>query len=651
MKTYISISQVFTKHLVILSFISLAFVQKVKSQNTDFIDSLLAYVDTAGINTPHVQNLLNIGYNYTYSTPQKAEPFLMRADSISRLLPENNRMNGVIQLYFGILYLELSRYDDALEHTDQAIDLFEQEDIKQYQAISIHHKAKIHFATNRWDLSHESNTKAGELFEELGDKSNMAQVQLSLGNVNYRLGNKAESLNYFKRAREICAENPSTNCWQVATGNMVTIYIEQREEEKALILLNELEAFQRDNNDLKGLSNTYYKQAELWDEIYRDDVKSAEYSKKSLDIRLELGNELDIVKSKLDYGRNLVRLKDYRSAKTHLTEGLRIAEKLEDINMISTAHRSLAQLYDSIGDYKKAYENLRIHKTLKDTINNKDVLEKVANLETKFQTEKKEKEIAILESEQKLAQQTISSQRRLNIISVIGGSLMALLSVFLFRLFKQNQTQKIQLAQSVKDKDYLLREIHHRVKNNLQVISSLLYLQSEKLTDTAAQDAINVGRGRVKSMALIHQNLYGVNQSSEINLKKYLEDLAEELFDSYNLRGEDISLSLDIETAVVDVDLLVPLGLILNELISNALKYAFEGREKGVLSISAKKQNETIHVRVKDDGVGIDPSDIEKDSFGTELIQSFAEQLEAKIETIVDDGTEVNLLIPLNVGL
>jgi two-component sensor histidine kinase len=228
---------------------------------------------------------------------------------------------------------------------------------------------------------------------------------------------------------------------------------------------------------------------------------------------------------------------------------------------------------------------------------------------------------------------------------------MALLSVFLFRLFKQNQTQKIQLAQSVKDKDYLLREIHHRVKNNLQVISSLLYLQSEKLTDSAAQDAINVGRGRVKSMALIHQNLYGVNQSSEINLKKYLEDLAEELFDSYNLRSDDISLNLDIETAVVDVDLLVPLGLILNELISNALKYAFEGKEKGVLSISAKKQNETIHVQVKDDGVGINPSDIEKDSFGTELIQSFVEQLDAKIETIVAAGTEVNLLIPLNVEL
>jgi tetratricopeptide (TPR) repeat protein len=169
MKKYSYNSQVFTKHLIILSFVSLAFVQKGKSQNTDYIDSLLAYVDTAGINAPHIRNLLNIGYSYAYSTPQKAEPFLIKADSIYKLLPENKKMAGVIQLYFGILYLELSRYDDALEHTDQAIELFQQEDSKLNQAISMHHKAKVHLATNRWDLSHESSTKAGELFEELGE--------------------------------------------------------------------------------------------------------------------------------------------------------------------------------------------------------------------------------------------------------------------------------------------------------------------------------------------------------------------------------------------------------------------------------------------------------------------------------------------------
>jgi len=135
-----------------LSFVSLAFVQKGKSQNTDYIDSLLAYVDTATLNIPHVQNLLTLGHRYTYSTPDRAEPFLIKADSIAKLLEENDRMDAVIQSHFGILYHQLTRYDKALEHTDRAIELFAKTGITQYQAITIQHKGKIYGSMNRDDL-------------------------------------------------------------------------------------------------------------------------------------------------------------------------------------------------------------------------------------------------------------------------------------------------------------------------------------------------------------------------------------------------------------------------------------------------------------------------------------------------------------------
>ncbi len=95
------------------------------AQADSYTDSLISYVDTATLNTAHVQNLLNIGYRYTYSTPDKAEPYLIKADSIAQLLGENDRMNAVIQSYFGILYHQLTRYEEALLHTDKAIDLFE----------------------------------------------------------------------------------------------------------------------------------------------------------------------------------------------------------------------------------------------------------------------------------------------------------------------------------------------------------------------------------------------------------------------------------------------------------------------------------------------------------------------------------------------
>ncbi len=625
-------------------------IPNVLGYQNNFLDSLKAYVDTATLNIPHVQNLLTIAHRYTYSIPDKAEPFLIKADSISQLLGENDRMDAVIQSHFGILYHQLSRYDEALEHTDRAIELFAKTGITQYQAITIQHKGKIYGSMNRDDLSHQAFTEAGNLFEEIGDQKYVNEIKLSLGNVNFRLNNKEKAFEYYTLARDGCLEHKNFNCWETASNNIAVIYTDRNMPIEALAIYSELEKFYLEKDNPRLLAKTYYNIAEVWDESYRDDKKSAEFSKKALDIRLTLGNEADIIDSQLDYGRNMVRLNRYKEAGIHLKEGLRLAEKLDDSEDISNSHRSLAQLYEATQDYKNAYQSMKIHKELKDTLKNQDIMSQIAALETKYDTEKKEKEISILESEKILATQTISNQKRIMAISVGGGSVLAILSMFLFRMFNENRKQKIALEHAVKDKDYLLREIHHRVKNNLQVISSLLYLQSENLSDPAAQDAINVGRGRVKSMALIHQNLYGVDQSSQISLKKYLEDLVVELFDSYNLHGSNVELDLDIEDVMVDVEILVPLGLIINELISNALKHAFEGKDEGNLKVSAVFNEKHLSIEVKDNGVGLDHNATKEGSFGTELIESFVEQLSAKMDVISDEGTKVKIHIPLEIN-
>ncbi len=216
------------------------------------------------------------------------------------------------------------------------------------------------------------------------------------------------------------------------------------------------------------MANTYYNIAEVWDELYRDDEKSAEFSKKALDIRLSLGNEANIINSRLDYGRNMVRLNRYKEASIHLKEGLRLAEKLDNSKDISNAHRSLAQLYEATHDYKNAYQSMKIHKELKDTLKNQEIMSQIAALETKYDTEKKEKEISLLESDKVLATQTISNQRRIMAISVGGGTILAILSMFLFRLFSQNKKQKIALEQAVKDKDCKYGDIYFNYQEALK---------------------------------------------------------------------------------------------------------------------------------------------------------------------------------------
>jgi two-component sensor histidine kinase len=148
-------------------------------------------------------------------------------------------------------------------------------------------------------------------------------------------------------------------------------------------------------------------------------------------------------------------------------------------------------------------------------------------------------------------------------------------------------------------------------------------------------------------MALIHQNLYRDDNLMGVDLREYIEKLAEGLFASYNIQPNRISLETNIEMLEMDVDTVIPLGLILNELISNALKYAFEGREKGLLKIDLLQQHNKLLLRVKDDGVGIPKDkDLAKSAtMGYKLIQSFLQKLNATMEIKNENGTNVELLI------
>ena len=148
----------------------------------------------------------------------------------------------------------------------------------------------------------------------------------------------------------------------------------------------------------------------------------------------------------------------------------------------------------------------------------------------------------------------------------------------MYKMFRQKEEieQKNSIiSKALDEKEILLKEIHHRVKNNLHFISALLGLQTDHVSDQVALDALQEGQDRVQSMALIHQDLYQRDDLTSVNVKDYFIKLTEGLFDSYNIHTDDITLQLDIANLDLDVDTVVPIGLIVNELVSNCLKYAF----------------------------------------------------------------------------
>ena len=206
-----------------------------------------------------------------------------------------------------------------------------------------------------------------------------------------------------------------------------------------------------------------------------------------------------------------------------------------------------------------------------------------------------------------------------------------------------------QIKISLKEKELLLKEIHHRVKNNLQVITSLLDLQAGNITDKQTLDLFKESKNRIKSMSLAHEQLYQSKNFSKVDFNKYVQALAGYLFHSYGVNTNNIILKMEIKDSMLNIDQAILCSLIINELVSNVLKHAFPGGKNGEISINFKKnKNEMFTLIVSDNGVGF-PKEIDfrqTKSLGLQLVYMLTQQLKGTIELVRDHGTLFKINFP-----
>jgi len=197
------------------------------------------------------------------------------------------------------------------------------------------------------------------------------------------------------------------------------------------------------------------------------------------------------------------------------------------------------------------------------------------------------------------------------------------------------------------DKEVLLKEIHHRVKNNMQIVSSLLDLQSISIKDTQAAEAMKEGKNRVQSMALIHQNLYRQDNLKGVSAKEYIGQLLIYLKDSYNILSNSLEITADIQDLNIDIDTMVPIGLMMNELITNVFKYAVPASPHPQLEIILREVDTVLYLKIKDNGPGfIDLADAKTvKTFGMKMVRAFAQKLKARLEIENNNGAVIQLFI------
>lgn len=210
------------------------------------------------------------------------------------------------------------------------------------------------------------------------------------------------------------------------------------------------------------------------------------------------------------------------------------------------------------------------------------------------------------------------------------------------------KTMQKLIETSLKEKDVLLKEIHHRVKNNLQIIISLLNLQTGYIKDEVTLKAVKDGQSRVRSMALVHEKFYQSDELSEIDFAEYIEKLCHFIYQSYGDKTDRIHLQISGDKIGLDMDTAMPCGLLVNEIVSNSYKYAFPNQEKGTIQIDFKKNDNKIILFIQDNGVGFpEEYDLEKsESLGMQLIQALTSQLDGDLVVSRENGTSFKISFP-----
>ncbi|TDW96165.1 two-component sensor histidine kinase [Dinghuibacter silviterrae] len=360
-------------------------------------------------------------------------------------------------------------------------------------------------------------------------------------------------------------------------------------------------------------------------------VKANEAQKYPLGLTYNYGNIAHVYRNKHDYRQALV----YARKMLGTARGLRQPER--ELN-------GLFEMYEVFRDAGRSDSALTYYisaNQLNDSLTNIAKTRQVSELQTKYETAKKEAEIGRLRTER-------SAQNK-EIVSLIATALLlGGLAAWMITLYNRVRKQGRQIAEQSTRLEVMMKELHHRVKNNLQVVSSLLSLQSYDVQDERASAALRESRQRVEAMSLIHQRLYNRDALTTVNLQEYLSDLAESLLASYGFERDTFDLDVSVHPEWLDVDKALPIGLIINEMVTNALKYAYPGIARPSLQIRITEEPLRLVCQVRDNGVGIDLDRWKQktSSFGKQLITALCKQLRAEQTLVVDGGTAFTLTIP-----
>lgn len=569
-------------------------------------------------------NTYNLGTAYSFSGDYLLSlRYLNSASAAAKMLSSPSKMASVHNEK-GIVYSKMSNYSEALRNALMALRYYEKSDNMQLYGNSLVNLGLLYKHQNQIDLAMLYYEKAIVVYKKLSEKdsffsiaatySNISQAYLKEGKIDSSIKALTQSQEYVNKINDNYLNAENNHAFGM-------IYF-----------------------DLKN-----YKQAET---NYLAALRSFNL----------LNDKSGIAKTKVRLGRLFFKQKHLTKGLEFNQEGLELAKKINHLEWQKEGYRDRAEMLIQSNNYKEAYQNQVLFKKINDSMFNSNQEKKITELQMQYTFDKTQEKTKNAQFQKILKLNNEANRLRFmkNSAFLVASLFLVLFGFILYNFLKvkkqrkvidlQQQELKLQnvrIQASLFEKEVLLKEIHHRVKNNLQIISSLLNIQAQNITDRNVLDSIKEAQSRVQAMSLIHQNLYQSQELDAINMEDYIKQLTLYLNEMFNCASEKITIEVKAPQIYFDIDTAIPLGLIVNELVSNAFKYAFtEISDKKITIVIKSKDAVEYQLSVSDNGIGM-PKEFtieNSKSMGLNLVSILSRQLRGSVNYHSKNGTtfEIN---------
>ncbi len=590
--------------------------------------------------------LSNMGRNLQQvGDMQKAKTALLESNEMFKEAGLESE-TAEIKNRLGVLYRRIGDFKSSLKYFDEALTIATKFNLTNSLANIYMNKGNTLDEYTAYDEAIKNHLQSIIIRENTNDLRGLAQNYNNIANVYTHTGNYDEAIKYYQKTKLITENLRPQNKTSLALAynNLANGYVALKQYDSVEILFKKAIVLFTETGEKPGLALVYHDLGGYYIDI-KEYKTAMVYLNEALDIRKGSLLINDEASTRNLIGVALGKLNKHEEAEQSLLQALAMV-KNNNTRLQEAIYNSLAKHYNQIGNYEKAIEYQAKYFNLKDTLLSESEAINMLKEKANYELEKKETALKLSVKEKQLDALKLDERNKTIAFLTIGMALLGLLLGLVIYYLKQKQkTAKVLLLKNEKI-EILVRELHHRVKNNLQVVSGLLSLQSNRLEDETAKQAMDAGRSRVDAMALIHQKLYMDESLESVNIETYISNLTTSLAMSFGFDNRIVKTEILLQKKDIDIDIAIPIGLIINELLTNAFKHAFIEIENALINISLRNNYDgSLQLVVEDNGKGIAAGLTNKENFGMKLVYTLVEQLNGSLILLKEKGTSYNITI------